>query len=84
VDYAKQHGIVQDVFPRNELYAKTEDFAKLLELKPREALRAAKHEITATMSKSLSEALQIEIKEFASTLQTDGKRIIAEWFEKKK
>ncbi len=84
VDYANLHGIVQDVFPRNELYAKAEEFAELLASKPREALRAAKHEITATMSKPLSEALQIEIREFASTLQTDGKRIIAEWFEKKK
>ena len=61
-----------------------EEFAKLLASKPREALRAAKHEIVATMHKDLKECLNIEIKEFASTLQTDGKRIIAEWFEKKK
>jgi len=84
VEYAKQHGIVQEVFSRNELYAKAEDFAKLIASKPREALRAAKHEIIATMSRPLSECLQIEIKEFAATLQNDGKRIIKEWFEKKK
>lgn len=83
VEYAKQHGIVQEVFQRNELYAKAEEFAKLLASKPREALRAAKHEIVATMHKELKECLNIEIKEFASTLQTDGKRTIEEWFAKK-
>ncbi len=84
VDYALQHGIVQKVFESENLYTETMNFAKLLASKPREALRATKHEITSTLSNNLKDSLTLEIKEFASTLQTDGKKKIAEFFEKKK
>lgn len=84
VEYAHQHGIVQDVFPREDIYIRSFEFAQQIATKPREAIRAAKHEIIATMHRNLKECLDIEIKEFASTLQSDGKKIIEDWFEKKK
>lgn len=84
VEYAQQHGIVQNVFPSEDIYSHTFEFAKELASKSREALRAAKHEITSTLNGNIKESLNLEIKEFAATLQSDGKTKIAEFFAKKK
>ena len=83
VEYAQSHGIIQEVFDSEDLYSYTMEFAKKLAKKPANALRAAKHEIVSTMYGDIRESLKLEIKEFASTLQIDGKAKIKEFFEKK-
>lgn len=84
VDFALNRGIVQKVVSRQELEMEVMKLAKMLVSKPKNALRAAKHEIISTLTSNIHDSLDLEIREFASTLQTDGKEKIADFFNRKR
>lgn len=65
-------GIVSDVFPKEELHAKTLDLARQISEKPLSALRAAKDAIKQADEQPLESGVKYERKIFYPLFDTHG------------
>jgi enoyl-CoA hydratase len=78
-------GLVEEVFPAEELMEKTLEFAKSIAANAPLALRAAKRALNRGCDLDLTTGLQIEIAEFSGTLDTqDSHEGLGAFLEKRK
>ncbi len=81
VETAMSKGLVQNVFETEKLLDETISFAKELSKKSRASLSAIKKILIAGYFETTEECLNMEIEEFVSTLNIDGKDKIREFFK---
>ncbi len=83
LETALNKGLVQKIFPQNELLPETLKFAHELSTKSKSALSSIKRILVAGYFQSTEECLNMEVQEFASALSNGGRSGIEKFFKTK-